>query len=75
MTLPNLTHITTNTCYLNFARFEIFINNIYSIFTDLLFTTQIEDITYLIAARWEWVILQNLCRIEELEFQYIEYFN
>jgi hypothetical protein len=71
--LPNLTHLSICANQLNFDEFEIFIKNMHHILKVLHFTTRSEDITYLDVAKWEQLILQNLPRLKEFEFEYHEY--
>jgi hypothetical protein len=52
---------------------KIFINNIFGILKVVRFNTRSEDVTYLNAAQWERILLQNLPRLEEFDFQYTEH--
>ncbi len=67
--LPNLTHLSICTDQLNFNRCEISIKNMHHILKVLNFITRSEDITYLDAAKWEQLILQDLPRLKEFEFE------
>jgi hypothetical protein len=73
--LPNLTHLSISVNQLNFDDFEIFIKNMHCMLKALHFTVRSEykDISYLDAARWEQLILQDLPQLKEFKFEYYRY--
>jgi len=73
MTLSNLTHLSIHVYNLTFDTFEIFINKLYAKLKFLYVKTDSQDITYLVANRWEHLILQYLPQLERFCLQYHEY--
>jgi hypothetical protein len=73
--LPNLTHLSISANHLHFDDFEIFIKNMHCMLNVLHFTVRSEykDGSYLDAARWEQLILQDLPQLKEFEFEYYQY--
>jgi hypothetical protein len=73
--LPNLTHFSISANHLYFDDFEIFIKNMHCMLKVLHFTVRFgyKDGSYLDAARWEQLILQDLPQLKEFEFEYYQY--
>jgi hypothetical protein len=72
ITLPNLTHISINTCYVQFDIFEIFIKKISSQLQVLHITTS-SDTAYLNGGRWERLLVQHMPHLRLFEFKHQEF--
>jgi len=70
--LPNLIHISIESCNVLFEHFEIFIKKISSHLKLLRINTS-EDITYLKADRWEQLITQHMPRLHKFYFEYRQF--
>ena len=70
-TISNLTHLSISMSYIAFNEFEMFIRKIYSKLK-VCVITQLEDIAFLDAHRWEQFILHNLPQLEKFCLRYSE---
>ncbi|CAF4243927.1 unnamed protein product [Rotaria sp. Silwood2] len=75
ITLSKLTDISIPMNRLKFHEFEIIIRKIDVKLKVLRVKVQSQDITFLVAHRWEKLILESLPHLEEFYLQYIENFN
>jgi hypothetical protein len=73
--LPNLTHLSISANHLHFDEFELFIKSMHCMLKVLHVTVRSEykDTSYLDAARWEQLILQDLPQLKEFQFEYYLY--